>query len=137
MVWCVSLTHKLIRKCGGLNFAESCQSAGLLTSLVSSAITPDDKTTENNCREYWDGGSPKIQEFLDEHAEPCQQNWICRKLGLDNVLVQPKSPEKGKAKAHDSLRPDKAPASKKQKLSFLLQWLTQSLDQASMKIGIR
>jgi hypothetical protein len=89
-------------------------------SLVCSAITPDDKTTENNCREYWDGGSPKIQEFLDEHAEACQTNWICCKLGLESVLVHPKSPRKGtEGIGADPGSPD-FPASKKQKLSFIL-----------------
>jgi hypothetical protein len=73
-----------------------------------SAITPDDKTIKNNCREYWDGGSAKIQEFLDDHREGCQNNWVCHKLGLDSVLVHPNSPKKD------------LPASKKQKLSFIL-----------------
>jgi hypothetical protein len=51
----------------------------------------------------------KIQEFLDDHHEGCQNNWVCRKLRLDGVLVHSNSPKK-----------DLPSTSEKQKLSFIL-----------------
>lgn len=61
-------------------------------------------------------GRRGIQEFLSDHSEGCQKNWICRKLGLDKVVTQPRSPEKGKAVSPLS----SSRASKKLKMSYIL-----------------
>jgi hypothetical protein len=74
---------------------------------------------DNNVFEYWDRGRRGIQEFMQQHSEDCQNNWICRKLGLDKVVIQPRSPDKGKA-AVFSGSPDRGHASKKLKVSYLL-----------------
>jgi hypothetical protein len=73
----------------------------------------------NNCTEYWDGGSKKISEFLEQHSEACKSNWICRSLGLGDAIVQPKSPEKDKGTKRHQV--DEPAARKKPKLSFLLK----------------
>lgn len=36
---------------------------------------------------YWDGGPKKIQDFRDQHARDCNQNWVCQRLSLHNVHV--------------------------------------------------
>lgn len=50
-------------------------------------------------------------------------NWVCRQLEFDQIIVQPKSPEKGKAldKSPDSSEPEYSVSrSKKQKLDYIL-----------------
>ena len=78
----------------------------------------------NNVFEYWDRGRKGIEEFLHQHRDSgaCENNWICRKLGLDNVVIQPKSPEKGKG-VEDSafnLSSGSPTTSKKLRVSYLV-----------------
>jgi len=36
---------------------------------------------------YWDGGSAKIDDFLAQHGPVCADNWVCRALKLQDVVV--------------------------------------------------
>ncbi|KIM49865.1 hypothetical protein M413DRAFT_408231 [Hebeloma cylindrosporum] len=36
---------------------------------------------------YWDGGSAKIDEFLAQHSPSCADNWVCRALKLQDIVV--------------------------------------------------
>lgn len=75
----------------------------------------------NNCTEYWDGGRKKIDEFLEQHSAACKTNWICRSLGLDDTIVQLKSPEKDERTKRRQENEPLAATRKKTKLSYLLQ----------------
>lgn len=37
---------------------------------------------------YWDGGPAKIEAFRKQHAPMCKDNWVCTKLGLQNMIVE-------------------------------------------------
>ena len=42
---------------------------------------------QQNRDAYWDGGLPKIKEFLNQHKQDCQQNEVCNALRLRTVTV--------------------------------------------------
>jgi hypothetical protein len=57
--------------------------------------------TEAEGRAYWDGGPKKIQQFVSQHLAVCENNWVCCKLDLQNLVVnQPSSP----VRARDCLK---------------------------------
>jgi len=37
---------------------------------------------------YWDGGPAKIHAFEEQHGRVCDDNWICQKLDLKNLVVE-------------------------------------------------
>lgn len=37
---------------------------------------------------YWDGGPAKIEAFLEQHVPMCEDNWVCTRLGLRQIVVE-------------------------------------------------
>ena len=37
---------------------------------------------------YWDGGPAKIEAFGEQHAPMCEDNWVCTRLGLRQIVVE-------------------------------------------------
>ena len=48
-----------------------------------------DRNTSIRDREvYWDGGPEKIKAFSKQHAPMCGSNWVCKRLGLKDAIVE-------------------------------------------------
>ncbi|KAG6838258.1 hypothetical protein C0991_000696, partial [Blastosporella zonata] len=43
-----------------------------------------------NSQIYWDGGPKMITKFEEQHAEPCNENWICNRLNLRDLVIDNK-----------------------------------------------
>ena len=37
---------------------------------------------------YWDGGPDKIEAFHEQHAPMCEDNLVCTRLGLRQLVVE-------------------------------------------------
>lgn len=37
---------------------------------------------------YWDGWPAKIEAFCEQHAPMCEDNWVCTRLGLQEIVVE-------------------------------------------------
>ncbi|KAF7346249.1 hypothetical protein MSAN_01852000 [Mycena sanguinolenta] len=53
-------------------------------------IDPQSHSSEpdHGKRMYWDGGPNAIQHFLDHHLENCDKNYICRKIGMKELVFE-------------------------------------------------
>jgi hypothetical protein len=45
---------------------------------------------------YWDGGPTTIRAFEEQHGRACDENWVCRRLGLKNVIVEEEAPNESR-----------------------------------------
>ncbi|KAF8341800.1 kinase-like domain-containing protein, partial [Amanita rubescens] len=90
-----------------------CDLQGNLTNnLFMCLIDPQAHTNLQNDL-YWDGGAFMIGKFKKQHLEVCSQNWVCKRLLLEDVevtnetseTVTPSPPQK-KKKARANLKYD-------------------------------
>lgn len=48
-------------------------------------------------RLYWDGGPLAVTKFMDHHLQHCDENTVCKSLGLRTLEVEDDSSDDGKS----------------------------------------
>ncbi|KAG6915402.1 hypothetical protein DXG01_011656 [Tephrocybe rancida] len=86
---------------------------------VMCLIDPQAHTSESlaNARVYWDGGPEKIARFQQQHAEHCTKNWICNRLNLKNLSIEPTDEVSNEKSAKNAEQASK----NKHSLDFIVQ----------------
>ena len=50
-------------------------------------VFDDSYSSQPKAEHYWDLGEKGIFDFLDQHKEACQTNWVCNALNLANITT--------------------------------------------------
>ncbi|KAF8801852.1 hypothetical protein BYT27DRAFT_7114029, partial [Phlegmacium glaucopus] len=80
--WSLLYSHKHILFCdlqGALDLK------GVMCLFDPQAHTNTPRTLHSM---YWDGGPKKIEAFREQHASMCDDNWVCTRLGLQEMIVE-------------------------------------------------